>query len=179
VGSDERLAQFRHPLPTNKRVKRLAMLVLCCRIGGLVAALTRFVHFGPIDEELMAKAHTIAHIDAEIILATLAGRTMGDLYEHSRQAYTEAGYPSAINEHHQGGSIAYLSREVLATPDNPTVIAPFQAFAWNPSIPGMKSEDTVLLTEQGPEVLTSWPEWPTVDVTINGQTIQRPAIFVH
>jgi hypothetical protein len=35
------------------------------------------------------------------------------------------------------------------------------AFAWNPTIQGAKSEDTVLVTENGFEVLTATGEWPT------------------
>jgi hypothetical protein len=55
----------------------------------------------------------------------------------------------------------------------------WQAFAWNPSVRGSKSEDTILVTETGPEILTNWPEWPALDVTVDDETIQRPAILVR
>jgi Xaa-Pro aminopeptidase len=179
VASDERIAQFRHPLPTDKQVERYAMLVLCCQVGGLIAALSRLVHFGPLPADLEAKALAVAQVDARLIHATREGRTLGDQFATACQAYADAGYSQAIDEHHQGGSIGYLSRERLATPDNPTAIQTFQAFAWNPSLRGVKSEDTIVLTDAGPEIITSWLEWPTWDVSIDGHVIQRPAILVR
>jgi Xaa-Pro dipeptidase len=178
VAGDERISQFRHPLPTSKPVERYVMLVLCSRVGGLIAAATRLVHFGPPPAELEARLRTVAEVDARLILSTRTGRTLGDQFALAERAYTEAGHPEAIAEHHQGGSIGYLSREVLASPGNPTPIEKRQAFAWNPSLRGAKSEDTILVTEAGPEILTGWPEWPTLDVTVDRQTIQRPAMLV-
>ena len=178
VASDERISQFRHPLPTNKAVERYVMLVLCSRVGGLIAAATRLVHFGAPPADLEERLRTVAGVDARLILATQAGRTLGDQFALAEQAYADAGHPEAIAEHHQGGSIGYLSREVLASPGNPTPIGTWQAFAWNPSLRGAKSEDTILVTETGPEILTSWPEWPALDVMVDKQSIQRPAILV-
>ena len=42
-------------------------------------------------------------------------------------------------------------------------VVPGHAFAWNPSAPGAKVEDTVLVTEAGVEVLTVDPAWPAVE----------------
>jgi antitoxin VapB len=177
VASDERISQFRHPLPSAKRVERYVMLVLCSRIDGLIAAATRLVHFGTPPNELVEKTRAVAGIDARLILSTRIGRTLGDQFSVAERAYAEAGYPEAIGEHHQGGSIGYLSREKLAVPGDPTPMLTRQAFAWNPSLRGTKSEDTVLLTEAGPEILTSWPEWPVFDIEVDGEKISRPAIL--
>ena len=179
VASDERIRQFRHPLPTAKAVERYVMLVLCASVGSLTAALSRLVHFGELPASLEAKARIVAQVDARLILTTRPGRTLGEQFTCAERAYTEAGYPLAIREHHQGGSIGYLSREVLARPHDPTKIEMGQAFAWNPSLPGVKSEDTVLVTAGGPEILTSWPEWPSVSCTFEGRSIDRPAILIR
>jgi antitoxin VapB len=179
VASDERIARYRHPLPSAKKVERYVMVVLCLRWQGLIAAVTRLVHFGPIPDELTAKEQTVARVDARLILGTRAGNTMGDMYALARQAYQEEGYPDAIAEHHQGGSIAYLPREVLAQPNDRTALAERQAFAWNPSVRGAKSEDTIILSASGPDVITQTPDWPMIAVTIDGQTVQRPAILAR
>jgi Xaa-Pro aminopeptidase len=177
VASDERIAQFRHPLPTSKPIERYVMLVLCMRRQGLIAAVTRLVHFGALPTELREKALAVAQVDARMILGTQAGKSMGDMFALARQSYSDIGFPDAIEHHHQGGSIAYKPREILAQPGDPTPIDINQAFAWNPSVRGVKSEDTIVLGPDGPEVITTTPGWPTWDITIGDQTISRPAIL--
>lgn len=179
VGSDERIAAYRHPLPTGKAIERYVMLVLCLRWHGLVAATTRLIHFGALPDNLAARARAVAAVDARMIQGTQAGRTLAEQWELAAQSYRDVGYPEAIEEHHQGGSIGYLTRERLATPDDTTPMELSQAFAWNPSVRGVKSEDTILLAPDGPEVLTTMPEWPTWDVTLDGQRWQRPAILIR
>lgn len=177
VASDERIARYRHPLPSTKIVERYVMVILCLRYEGLIAAVTRLIHFGSLPDELLAKAQAMARVDARMILGTRAGKTMSDMFILADQAYRDEGYPTAVAEHHQGGSIAYLPREFYAQPGENVVIAEHQAFAWNPSTRGAKSEDTMILGPFGPVVITQTPDWPMWPVTIDGQTIQRPAIL--
>lgn len=179
VGSDERITAYRHPLPTNKAIERYLMLVLCLRWHGLIAATTRLVHFGALPDDLETRARAVAAVDARMIQGTHAGRTLSDQWELAAQSYRDAGYPEAIEEHHQGGGIGYLTRERLATPGDTTPMGLSQAFAWNPSVRGVKSEDTVLLTADGPETLTAMPEWPMWDITLDGQRWRRPAILIR
>jgi Xaa-Pro aminopeptidase len=176
VAADERIANFRHPLPVGAPIQHMVMAVLCLRRAGLVTSVTRLVHVGPLSADLRRRALAVAEVDARLILGTQPGRTMGAMFALARDAYAELDFPDAIQEHHQGGSAGYLPREVLATPDNPTPIRVDEAFAWNPSVRGAKSEDTILLSAAGPEILTITPDWPTWEITVAGQTIARPAI---
>ena len=177
IASDDRIFQYRHPLPTTKTVEKYAMLVLCLRLSGLVASITRLVYFGKMPDELRAKAMAVARVDSRLIAGTQAGRTMHDMFNLARQAYQDEGYPEAIEQHHQGGSAGYMPREVLAVPADYTPIQVHQVFAWNPSVQGAKSEDTIYLGTNGPEVLTVVHGWPTWDCQVDGQTVRRPAIL--
>jgi Xaa-Pro aminopeptidase len=177
VASDERIARFRHPIPTAKPIEHYFMTVLCMRRNGLIASLTRLVHFGLIPDELRDKMAKVARVDAQLIAATQPGRTLGDIYEIARNAYEIEGYADTINFLHQGGSIGYDTREKLATPGNMTPIALNQAFAWNPTLPGVKSEDTILLSDQTAEVLTTIADWPLQQIQIAERIIERPAML--
>ncbi len=52
-----------------------------------------------------------------------------------------------------------------------------QVYAWNPSITGTKSEDTILVGEDENEILTEIKGWPTYSVEVNRRIYQRPAIL--
>lgn len=179
VATDERIFNFRHPLPTAKKLERYAMLILCGRQRGLVCSITRLVHFGPLPAELRAKAEATARIDAAMIHATRAGVTLGDVFQAAIDAYAQAGFAGEWQLHHQGGPAGYEPRELLATPGSPFRVQAGQAYAWNPSITGTKSEDTILVGAEGQpnEVITTTPGWPMIDVSIDGQAYPRPAIW--
>jgi len=178
VATDERIFNFRHPLPTAKRLDHYAMLILCGRQHGLVTSITRLVHFGPLPAEVRRKAEATARIDAAMIAATRPGVTVGDVFQKTIEAYAQAGYPDEWKLHHQGGPAGYEPRELLATPGSPFKVRAGQVYAWNPSITGTKSEDTILVGAEGQpnEVLTATPGWPMLSVTVDGQTYERPAI---
>ena len=79
--------------------------------------------------------------------------------------------------HHQGGPASYAPRDYLVTPDSAEIVAENQVYAWNPSIAGVKSEDTILIGSAGNEVLTSIAGWPTYEVEMDGRSVYRPAIL--
>lgn len=177
VSTDERTMLRRHPLPTGKRLEHVAMLVLCARRHGLVASVTRMVHFGPVPGELRRKLRAVAQVDAFTILATKPGAKANDIFAGLQRAYAEAGYPDEWQHHHQGGLAGYEPREYVATPGTDHRVEASQVFAWNPSVPGAKSEDTFLITEGEPELLTPTPDWPQQEVDAGGKAMQRPDIL--
>jgi hypothetical protein len=88
--------------------------------------------------------------------------------------YIRAGYPDEWRLHHQGGAAGYEPREYFAFPESTDLVTPGQVYAWNPSITGSKSEDTILVGEKGNEILTEIPGWPKMVV----DSMERPAILV-
>ncbi len=177
VATDERIFRYRHPLPTEKALERYAMLVLSGRRRGQVVSVTRLVHFGRLPRELRRKAKAVAQVDAALIAATRPGRTLGEVLRRGIEAYERAGYGAEWELHHQGGAVGYESREYLATPGSADAVALGQAYAWNPSITGVKSEDTILVGQVGPEVITAMPGWPTAPMAAEGQVLERPAVL--
>jgi Xaa-Pro aminopeptidase len=177
IATDDRLLKRRHPLPTDRLMERSAMLVLCARQYGLVASVTRLVHFGPVPDEMRAAHLAAASIDTAVLQSTRPGAVAGEIFAVLQSAYERTGYAGEWQNHHQGGLAGYEPREYVATPGSTEVVEAVQAFAWNPSVPGAKSEDTFLLTQEGLELLTPSPGWPQVEVGIGGEKMQRPDIL--
>lgn len=179
VATDQRIFRYRHPIPTDKKLERYAMLVLCGEKWGLVANATRFVHFGELSGELQENKEKLAQIDLAFNLATLPGVPIREVFRQGIEAYQRLGHPEDWRLLHQGGPTGYASREFLANLESEGFVQCHQAFAWNPSLRGIKSEDTILATENGPEFLTHTGEWTYIEIEKNGQQYLRPDILVR
>jgi len=177
IATDERIFRYRHPLPTEKKLDKYAMLVLCGRRAGLVASITRLLHFGPLPEELQHKQKACEQVDATFIARTRPGARLRDVFRAAAETYAATGFPDEWRLHHQGGPAGYEPREFVATPTASQTVQIGQVYAWNPSITGIKSEDTILIGEHTNEVLTSIPDWPMLTAEVAGQIFSRPAIL--
>ncbi|KAG2759957.1 hypothetical protein JG687_00010101 [Phytophthora cactorum] len=188
VAADERVDNIRHPLPTKKRVKNKAMLVICGQRAGLIASTTRLVYItttpnATMPEDLVRRHEAATYVDAMLIANTRGtGVKAGDMLKLAQDAYAEKGYEGEWKFHHQGGCAAYKSREWVANPSINRVTGLNQAYAWNPSVAGTKSEDTVLCYANAEgkvvvETITCSPDWPMTEHTIGDVTIARPKIL--
>jgi Xaa-Pro dipeptidase len=154
AGADERITRYRHPIPRNRPVERRLMVVACAERDGLYFNLTRIHNFREPSAKLrrlQAACDTILRRLREE--ATRPGRTLADAFADCQRFYAEAGFPDEWQRHHQGGLTGYASRELIATPATHEAIQVGQAFAWNPSVTGVKAEETFILTEAGPEII--------------------------
>jgi Xaa-Pro aminopeptidase len=176
----------RHPLPTDGPVGRRAMLVVCGRRHGLIANATRWVVFGQADASGTTSARSAPHafdrasgaapteasaeerlpaVEAAFLDATVPGATLDGVFAAGIAAYAANGFDAdEWRRHHQGGAAGYVGRDPRAVPGVTDMVQAGQAFAWNPSAPGAKVEDTIVRDAGGFEVLTFDPAWPTVDV---------------
>ncbi|HXX95052.1 MAG TPA: M24 family metallopeptidase, partial [Planctomycetota bacterium] len=159
VASDGRIARYRHPVPTTKKIDRLLMVAACPRRHGLTVALTRLVYYGKrLPPALRRKHDAVCRVDAALHAATAPGQRWCDILKVGIQVYRETGYADEWKLHHQGGPVGYEGREFKATPTERRQVVEAQAVGWNPSITGTKSEDTILSSG---EPLTGPREWPT------------------
>jgi Xaa-Pro aminopeptidase len=178
VAVDHRIEQFRHPIPTTTKLKQVAMLVVCSEYAGLISNVTRFVHFGKATDAFKQKVQAVADVDATINLATKPGKVWKDIFSDLQAAYAKAHHDGQWQFHHQGGSTGYAGREGFARPSSTEVVLDRQAYAWNPSVVGFKSEDTVFVTQQGVEVLTPHSNnWPTVVGRAPAGTLPRAGVL--
>lgn len=193
VAADDRIGFYRHPLPTvepllnpdggERKVRGYVMVVGVFRREGLVTAMTRFKRVGDIPGHIPEAYERICGVDALMQEATEPGKTLGDVFAVSQQAYADLGFPeNEWHNHHQGGTTGYAGRTAFGAPgatfpilskeweqqfrELGGITEPLgQVFAWNPSAVGVKSEDTFLLLPSGQkEIVTATPDFPQVDL---------------
>lgn len=177
IAADERISRYRHPIPTATRFKKYGMAVIGGERDGLIASCTRLFSFGPISSELRRKHDAVCRIDAALIGNTRPDKTLGDLFKIVQDGYAEHGFDDEWKQHHQGGPTGYTARDAKAFPGNKTKVLVHQAFAWNPTIAGTKSEDTILVGQNGNEILTCTGQWPTTSYPDGGRGWDRSNIL--
>ena len=171
VAADERIARYRHPIPTGKAIERCAMVAVCAQRHGLIVSLTRLVHFGAMSDDLRRRHKAVIEVDRALHEATLPGAAWSVVLASGIAAYERTGFGEEWRLHHQGGPMGYEARDFKATPTETRLVQVDQLVGWNPSITGTKSEDTLLVRAHGQEVVTRTGNWPEE----NG----RPAILVR
>ena len=187
VGADDRIELYRHPMPTGRRLDRTLLVSVTGRRHGLHASCTRMVHHGPLDDDRAARFAAVVAIDARFILESRPGALLGKVFDQGVDQYEREGCGAEWALHHQGGITGYAGREVFATAASHQFLRAGEAVAWNPTITGVKSEDTVLVGPDGPEVLTRTGAWPELTVDLGGEhdgddamaTVRRPALLLR
>ncbi len=178
IAADERISQYRHPVPTANRWKKTLLLVTCAKRGGLIASLSRMVCIGEVPDELKIKTEAAAYVNACLMHATRPGVTGAGLYKVAADAYAIKGFADEINRHHQGGAAGYRTRDWVAHPTSGEVVQEDQAFAWNPSITGTKVEETSIITGGGIEVMTATKNVPVITTVIDGTEYHSPGVIL-
>lgn len=194
IAADDRIARYRHPLPTaaalleagskpETRVQRYVMVVGGFAKEGLVVSMTRFKQVDTLPHSIEDAHARICGVDTLMQEASEPGRTLGDVFAACQEAYTTLGFPpDEWHNHHQGGTTGYAGRTCKGAPGESFPIMDRQwrrkvseilgesvefghAFAWNPSAPGVKSEDTFVLWPDGKkEIVSATPGLPSVDL---------------
>jgi antitoxin VapB len=177
VGADQRIARFRHPVPTANIWKKVLLIAVCAKREGLIASLSRIACVGAVPDELRRKTEAVADVFAQFLSATRTGASGAELYQTAAAAYAGKGFGDEINRHHQGGAAGYKSRDWVAHPASGEIVQNNQAFAWNPSITGTKAEETVLIDENGIEYLTFSSNFPQIAIEIDGKEFFAPDIL--
>ena len=193
IAADDRIAKYRHPLPVipsiitggaeDKVVNRYVMIAGGFYREGLTVSITRFRQVDELPDDIRDAHARICAVDAVLQESTQPGRRLSEIFADCQKAYSELGFPEdEWRRHHQGGPTGYAGRTAKARPtesfrvleegwsekvnDICGIDVPFgQAYAWNPSAVGVKSEDTFILYPDGSkEIVSATPFLPRIDL---------------
>lgn len=178
VAADERIYSFRHPLPTAKLLHRQLLVAVNVRYKGLVVSLTRMLHCGRPSVALSRQHEHNLQIECRMIAATRPGAALSSIFATALAAYAEFGAAKDWQLLHQGGCIGYAGREYKITPTLAGVVEENQGFCFNPAITGTKTEDSFLVTNSGPLMLTRPVAFPAQKVVAGDRAFVRPGMLI-
>lgn len=179
IAADHRIKKYRHPVPTGNKVRKYALVVVGTEKYGLYVSMSRMVSFGEPDEEILKKQDACSKVDAALIKNTIVGAGVSEVFKAAVDIYEKTGFTDEWKFHHQGGAAGYRAREFLGNFDTQELVQENQMYAWNPTISGTKSEDTILVTAEGPKILTEILGWPTKNIIVDGTGMLRPDILIR
>jgi len=115
VAGEDRIRKYRHPLPTTAKVGSLAMGVICARRKGLIASVTRLVHFGELKSEVKENYIKLLNVESAFLDGTKPGATLADAFKAGQVEYLKQGFErDEWANHHQVGPTGYLPRVFTA-----------------------------------------------------------------
>ncbi len=179
VGSDERIARYRHPMPTEKRLKRYALLHPAARKWGLHVNISRSVHFSPPPEETARAYRAAATIEAHVIAGLAPGVLFSDILALEKRLYADLGYPEEWRNHFQGGITGYTLADPTRCMKEGQAIQRNQTFDWFITITGAKVEELSMVTDEGPELPSLGTWWPRLTIEVEGQAVKVPDILIR
>ncbi len=177
VAADERISLYRHPLPTSKCIDKFVQIGGNFRREGLIICMTRYVSFGTPAASLAKQMKDNQLIDCTYMASSIPGKEFTYPLQKGKEAYEALGYGEEFSKHHQGGPIGYAGRDYRVDSGTPGKIQEHQAFCWNPSITGTKSEDTCIVTPEGIQMVTKPVLFPSVEIIAEGKSFIRPDIL--
>lgn len=177
VASDHRIYDYRHAIPTEKKLEKFLMISCNARYKGLITKITRMAYFGDLPDDIREQYIKTAHIENVMADATRPGVDELEVFELARKLYAEAGYPEMWKVHHQGGPQSYTNGFYLMNEDVHGLVREGEVYGYNPSITGTKTEDAFIVTKDGP-LFASFPvTFPQLREVINGVEYVRPGIL--
>ncbi len=177
AAADERAYRYRHPIPTERKIKQYLMLCVMARKWGLMTTITRLAHFGKIPEKLRQQYRDNVYIECAMLAHTRPGVKVAEIFQKTCNLYEELGYHNEWKLHHQGGAMGYDVRDYIAHGASEEVVQEKQAFCWNPSISGTKSEDGFIVHQDGFHFITHPVLFPSLRIELEGSVFERPDIL--
>jgi antitoxin VapB len=180
VATDERInRESAGRSSEDAKLEKALRIRVCAQRWGLHVSLTRMVHFGPVPEEMEKAAEAAAAVNAGLWARTLPDAKAASILQDARADYAKAGYAGDWARGDQGGAIGYLAPDWVATPESSRSISSGQAFAWCPTVHGVRIEDTMLLDGDNLQILTRTADWPVIESRALGHIYRSAGILVR
>jgi len=176
VAGDGRLANDIRPAFTQVPITNSAVLMAMGHRDGLHTVAARTVCFGDAlpDHNDFENASQIA---VARIAAMSPGVSVGDVLAAGQRTAIAAGHEHAWHDSRAGHFIGWQPVELPLVPESPQVIEAGNAIAFQSRIKGSMSLDTVLMTTDGPELLSTPEDWPLRRYKLGERIVSLPDVL--
>jgi Xaa-Pro aminopeptidase len=179
VSADGRSKRYRRSGFTSMQVWKYAVMTVTARKYGLCATASRSVSLGPPDAELRQEFDAAAKVMATYVASTWPDAMPGQILATGKQVYQFAGYEEEWRLTPQGFVTGRAPVEMRLVPKSTSTLHADSAITWNACIGAGQIQDTYLITEGGPKIMTPPELWPLKGIRVKGAEFALPDIFQH
>jgi len=179
LGSDARIAQYRHAVFTDKPISRALLLAPCTARWGLLVPVSRLIYFGEPPEDIRRRYLAVATMQAAMLATVRPGVRLTLLRETYLELFDRFGYPEEKTVHFHGGPVSYAGSFWDRCLDPEAVVQASTAFAFYFTVAGAKSEELMLVDANRTWLASAMQPWPMLEIDIAGQRLTVPDILVR
>ncbi|MDF2614576.1 MAG: antitoxin VapB [Clostridia bacterium] len=178
IGTDDRIAKYRHFNPTDRKIGKYVVLHPAVKKWGLHANVTRTVFFGDdIPADIVRKYDAACQVEAAAISMCDEGNRFSDILKEQKELYKQLGFEEEWKYHYQGGITGYIVGDGSLCKDPQNVICSPQAFDWFITITGVKVEELTINYEGKQEIVSASGCWNTKEFSHRGRRYALPYIM--
>lgn len=179
VWADSQGHRYRHWGFGPDPIERYCVITAIGRSHGLHAAASRTVCFDEPTEQVRAAHERALLIQATGIHFSRPGSDLGQVWQRVQRIYEKFGHAEEWRHADQAELIGYRACEEMLVPGSEFVLDAGMPVCWHPSVGPALVNDTILVADEGVEVLTRPDNWPVVTVEVKGEPIPRPGLLVR
>lgn len=179
VMADAQSWRYRHWSHGADRVERQCVISAMGRRHGLHLAATRTVCLGEPSQELYDVHRLSTVVQATGIYFTQPGWSMEETWKRVLRIYEKFGVPDEWRCAEQAEVLGYHPAEMPLIPGSADAFQRNTVVFWHPSVRSSQVGDSILLRDDGNEVLTPSSNWPQLTIKIKGEDVDRPGILIR
>ncbi|MBS0261253.1 MAG: M24 family metallopeptidase [Planctomycetes bacterium] len=160
-------------------LKRWCIVSATVSRWGLCCGVTRTVVFGSPPPDMVVPFQQAAMLLATGVFFSQAGWPLGTVWQKVKRIYEKQGIADEWRFAEQADVAGYLASEVPLFPTSEFALLPRMPVYWHPTVGPAQVGDTILVTEEGAEVVTPSSDWPTMSIAVKGQAVLLPDLLVR
>jgi Xaa-Pro aminopeptidase len=177
AAADGRSRRYRQCGYTSLPINRYGVFSVTARKYGLCVTASRSVSFGEVDTAFRQEHDAACKVSATYIASSWPDAVPRQILNTARHVYQLTGFEHEWRLCPQGHVTGRLPVELNLTPQTEDLFQAGWAVAWHASVGAAFSSDTFLVTDQGPQLVTSTEMWPSKRIRIQGAEFFRPDVL--
>jgi Xaa-Pro aminopeptidase len=180
VASDGRSRKHRRGGATAVVPQTYCVISATARRQGIYATASRIISLGPVPDEVRKDFDMACRFAAVQIAYSVPQTKWAEILRTAIRILEINGYEHEWRQYPMGWLTGYAAVEELLYPtETSDALETGMAVVWPAVVGAVSNSDTVLVTEQGPEIVTVSERWPLKYIKVATANFQRPDVLVR